>query len=398
MDFGDTPEEAAFRAEAHAFLARHARLREPGEESVGFLADTDPDVEADHIAAAKAWQATLYREGWAGVTWPKENGGRGGSTMEALVFAQEVARFDVPRTIFVQGIGMAGPTLIAHGTEAQKARFLPPMLEGTEVWCQLFSEPGAGSDLASLRTSAVRDGDELVVNGQKVWTSSAHFSDWGILLVRTDPDAPRHTGITYVLVDMRTPGIDVRPIRQINGASHFSEVFLTDVRIPLANVVGEIDGGWGVAMTTLTSERIGIGSGNVDPLRPLVELVRAAGRQEDPVVRQELARIHTRLQVITYMGLRVQTALSQGQAPGPESSVLKLAYSTYCAALADFALAVLGPDALLFDYGAPGASPWQGVLLTQWAVRLGGGTEQVQRNIIGERVLGLPREPRQASS
>jgi alkylation response protein AidB-like acyl-CoA dehydrogenase len=270
------------------------------------------------------------------------------------------------------------------------------MLEGTEVWCQLFSEPGAGSDLASLRTAARRDGDELVVTGQKVWTSSAHFSDWGILLVRTDPDAPRHAGITYLMVDMRSPGIEVRPIRQINGASHFSEVFLTDVRVPVGNVVGEIDGGWGVAMTTLTSERIGIGSGHVDPLRPLVELVRAAGKQDDPVVRQELARIHTRLQVITFLGLRVRTALSQGQAPGPESSVLKLAYSTYCAALADFALTVLGAEATLFDHDAPGAHPWPGVLLTQWAVRIGGGTEQVQRTIIGERVLGLPREPRPA--
>jgi alkylation response protein AidB-like acyl-CoA dehydrogenase len=369
-------------------------LRTPGEERIGFLADTAPEAEAIHNAAAKEWQATLYREGWAGITWPKENGGRGGTLMEALIFDQELARFDVPSTIFVQGIGMAGPTLIAHGTEAQKARFLPPMLEGTEVWCQLFSEPGAGSDLAGLRTTATRDGDELVVNGQKVWTSSAHFSDWGILLVRTDPDAPKHKGITYLLVDMRSPGIEVRPIRQINGASHFSEVFLTDVRVPVANIVGEENGGWGVAMTTLMSERIGIGSGNTDPLHPLVELVRAAGKQDDPVVRQELARIHTRLQVITYMGLRVQTALSQGQAPGPESSVLKLAYSTYCAALADFALAVLGADATLFDYGAPGAHPWQGVLLTQWAVRIGGGTEQVQRNIIGERALGLPREPR----
>jgi alkylation response protein AidB-like acyl-CoA dehydrogenase len=396
MDMGDTPEEAAFRAEAHAFLARHARLRTPADEAVAFLADTDPEVEAAHIAAAKAWQATLYREGWAGITWPKENGGRGGTLVEALVFAQEEARFEVPQSIFAQGIGMAGPTLIAHGTGAQKARFLPPMLEGTEVWCQLFSEPGAGSDLASLRTAAARDGDHLVVTGQKVWTSSAHFSDWGILLVRTDPDAPKHRGITYLLVDMRSPGIEVRPIRQINGAAHFSEVFLTEVRVPVENVVGDLHGGWSVAMTTLTSERIGIGSGNTDPLRPLLELVRAAGKQDDPVVRQELARIHTRLQVITYLGLRVQTALSQGQAPGPESSVLKLAYSTYCAALADFALGVLGAEATLFDHDRPGAHPWQGVLLTQWAVRIGGGTEQVQRNIIGERVLGLPREPRPA--
>ena len=217
-----------------------------------------------------------------------------------------------------------------------------------------------------------------------------------MLLVRTDPDAPRHRGITFVLVDMRSPGIEVRPIRQINGASHFSEVFLTDVRVPLDQVVGPVDGGWGVAMTTLMSERIGIGSGNADPLQPLVALVRAAGKQDDPVVRQQLAGIHTRLQVITFMGLRVQTALSRGQAPGPESSVLKLAFSTYCAALADFALAVLGPDALLFDHDQPAAHPWQGVLLTQWAVRIGGGTEQVQRNIIGERALGLPREPRTA--
>jgi len=394
MDFGDTPEEAAFRAEAHDFLARHAPLRPPGGETVGFLADTDPDLEAAHIAASKRWQATLYREGWAGITWPKENGGRGGSVIETLIFAQEEARVEVPKSIFDQGIGMAGPTLIAHGSEAQKARFLPPMLEGVEVWCQLFSEPEAGSDLASLRTAAIVDGDELVVNGPKVSPPPAHVADWGILLVRTDPTAPKHRGISYVLVDMRSPGIEIKPIRQINGSAHFSEVFLTDVRIPLANVAGPLHAGGRVAMTTLMSERIGIGSGNVDPLAPLVEVVRSAGRADDPVIRQELARIHTRLQVITYMGLRVQTALSQGQAPGPESSVLKLAYSTYCAALADFALSVLGPEATLFDYADAAATPWQGVLLTQWAVRIGGGTEQVQRTIIGERALGLPKEPK----
>ncbi len=291
-------------------------LKDPAKRCRCRGRESDREAEREHVRQSKAWQRTLFDGGWAGITWPKEYGGRGGTPIEAIIFAQEQARFDVPTSVFAQGIGMAGPTIMAHGTDGQKERFLEPMLRGEEVWCQLFSEPGAGSDLAALATSAVRDGDEFLVNGQKVWTSSAHFSDWGILLARTDFDAPKHRGITYFLVDMTTPGIDVRPLRQATGAAHFNEVFLTDVRIPADNVVGAVNGGWGVIMTTLTNERtmIGTGAGVGDAFGDIVRLAREFGRTGDPVVRQALADTYIRLQLLKYLGWRIQTAVSRNQA------------------------------------------------------------------------------------
>jgi len=395
VDFDETPEEVAFRAEAFAWLSQHAPLKDPAEASPLSVGETNAEAELEHVAAAKAWQRTLFEHGWAGITWAKEYGGRGGTPMEQIIFSQEQARFEVPSSIFAQGIGMAGPTLMMHGTEEQKRRFLEPMLRGDEVWCQLFSEPGAGSDLASLSTRAVRDGDEFVVNGQKVWTSSAHFSDWGILLARTDPDAPKHRGITYFLLDMATPGIDVRPLRQATGAAHFNEVFLTNVRIPADNVVGPANGGWGVTMTTLANERtlIGSGAGVGDPFGDLVRLARRHGRSEDPILRQDLADAYIRLQLLKYLGWRVQTAVSQNRQPGPESSVLKLGLSRHLALTGDLVMSLMGPTATLLDYEQPADSGWQLHFLGQWGARIGGGTEQIQRNIIGERVLGLPREP-----
>jgi len=395
MDFDDSPEEAAFRAEAASWLSAHARLRDPSEP-VSPPTHLSREAELAHVERCKAWQRTLFDGGWAGITWPEEFGGRGGTTIDALIFSQEQARFDVPGSIFVQGIGMAGPTIMAHGTDWQKERFLRPMLRGDEVWCQLFSEPGAGSDLASLATKAVRDGDEYVVNGQKVWTSSAHVSDWGILLARTDPAAPKHKGITYFLVDMKTPGIEVRPLRQATGAAHFNEVFLTDVRVPAANVVGPVNEGWRVTVTTLANERVVIGSigGGASPVRRLIDLARRAGRSADPGVRQQLADAYTRAEIQKYLGWRVQTAVARGGQPGPESSVLKLALSVGIPRSADLAMSLLGAEGTVLDYDDPLGSYWQLQFVGQWASRLGGGTEQVQRNIIGERVLGLPREPR----
>jgi alkylation response protein AidB-like acyl-CoA dehydrogenase len=283
---------------------------------------------------------------------------------------------------------------MGHGTEAQKERFLEPMLRGDEVWCQLFSEPGAGSDLASLATSAVRDGDEFVVNGQKVWTSSAHFSDWGILLARTDVNVPKHRGITYFLLDMTTPGIDVRPLRQATGAAHFNEVFLTDVRIPVENVVGPVNGGWGVTMTTLTNERtlIGSGVGVGDVFGDIVRLAREYGSSDDPLVRQDLSALYVRLQLLKYLGWRIQTAISRNQQPGPESSVLKLGLSRHLSLTGDLVMSLQGPRATLLDYADAQSGPWGLQFLSQWASKLGGGTEQIQRNIIAERVLGMPRD------
>jgi alkylation response protein AidB-like acyl-CoA dehydrogenase len=288
---------------------------------------------------------------------------------------------------------MVGPTLLAWGTDDQKADHLRATLRGDEVWCQLFSEPGAGSDLAGLRTRAEPDGDTWVVNGQKVWTSLAHHSDWAILLARTDPDVPKHRGITFFLVAMDTPGIDVRPLRQIDGVAHFNEVFLTDVRIPSAQVVGAVHGGWQVAHTTLQSERALIGGGAGVRFEDLRDLARATGRSTDPVLRQELARTYTRFELLRFLGLRVQTALSHGVAPGSETSVMKLLYSEHTAALSDLALTLEGAAGTLMTDDAPDGGFWQQQFLSQWTVRLGGGTDQVQRNIIGERVLGLPREP-----
>jgi alkylation response protein AidB-like acyl-CoA dehydrogenase len=396
MDFDESAEEAAFRAEALAWLSGHAQLKDLATSSVVVAGDADGQAELEHVRQSKAWQRTLFEGGWAGITWPKQYGGRGGTPIESIVFAQEQARFDVPGSVFAQGIGMAGPTIMAHGTDGQKQRFLEPMLRGDEVWCQLFSEPGAGSDLAALATAAVRDGDEFIVNGQKVWTSSAHFSDWAILLARTDFYAPKHRGITYFLVDMTTPGIEVRPLRQATGAAHFNEVFQTDVRIPLDNVVGAVNGGWGVIMTTLSNERtmIGTGAGVGDAFGDIVRLAREFGRTDDPVDRQGLADAYIRLQLLKYLGWRIQTALSRNQQPGAESSVLKLALSCHLGLTGDLVMALQGPRATLLDYDDSTSGRWALQFLGQWMSRIGGGTEQIQRNIIAERVLGLPGDPR----
>jgi alkylation response protein AidB-like acyl-CoA dehydrogenase len=394
MDFDESPEEAAYRAEARAWLSAHATLKDPAKSTPMSMGEADPEAEREHVRQSKAWQRTLFEGGWAGITWPKEYGGRGGTPIEAIIFGQEQSRFDLPTSVFAQSIGMAGPTIMGHGTEAQKERFLEPMLRGDEVWCQLFSEPGAGSDLASLATSAVRDGDEFVVNGQKVWTSSAHFSDWGILLARTDVDVPKHRGITYFLLDMTTPGIDVRPLRQATGAAHFNEVFLTDVRIPVENVVGPVNGGWGVTMTTLTNERtlIGSGVGVGDVFGDIVRLARQFGRTDDALVRQDLSALYIRLQLLKYLGWRIQTAISRNQQPGPESSVLKLGLSRHLSLTGDLVMSLQGPQATLLDYADAMSGPWGLQFLSQWASKLGGGTEQIQRNIISERVLGMPRD------
>ena len=284
--------------------------------------------------------------------------------------------------------------LIGHGTEEQCLRYLDPIRRGDEVWCQLFSEPDAGSDLAGLATRAVRDGDEFVVNGQKVWTSGAQSADWAILLVRTNPDVPKHRGITYLLLDMRTPGIEVRPLRQIDGAVHFNEVFLTDVRVPVANVVGEIDQGWGVTMTTLVNERSAIGGGGMVQFGEILMLAREMGRTDDPVLRQQLAKMYTYFQITRFLGYRVQTSVSQGLLPGPESSVMKLHISRQYGEGGDLYQSLLGAAGMLWLDDAPFDGFFQGLFLAQWAPRIGGGTDQIQRNIAGERVLGLPAEPR----
>jgi|JI10StandDraft_1071094.scaffolds.fasta_scaffold167095_2 alkylation response protein AidB-like acyl-CoA dehydrogenase len=395
MDFDDSPEEAAFRQECRTWLAANAKLRTPGIAEVWrTLRPRDEGEDDASLLVGKRWQALKADAGFAGIQWPVEYGGRGLSGHLAGVFKQEEARYDVPANSFQVGVDMVGPTLIGHGTPAQCQRHLDPIKRGDEVWCQLFSEPDAGSDLAGLSTRAVRDGDEFVVNGQKVWTSGAQSSDWGILLVRTDPDQPKHRGITYLLVDMRTPGIEVRPLTQIDGAVHFNEVFLSDVRVPVENVVGEIDGGWGVTMTTLVNERSAIGGGGMVQFAEILMLARELGRTDEPVLRQELAKIYTYFQITRFLGYRVQTSISNGRQPGPESSVMKLHISRQYGEGGDLYMSLLGAAGMLWLDDAPFDGFFQGLFLAQWAPRIGGGTDQIQRNIAGERVLGLPAEPR----
>ena len=394
MDFEETTEEKSFRAEARAWLEQHAKLRVAGGPSDHSYVpgERSPEADLEHVKACADWQRTLFEGGWAGITWPVEAGGRGAPGWQQRIFNEEQAKFDVAVGAFAVGVGMAGPTIIACGNDEQKQRFLPAMLRGDEIWCQLFSEPGAGSDLAGLRTRAERDGDEWIVNGQKVWTSGAHYSDWGLLLARTDMDAPKHKGITAFLLDMRTPGIDVRPLRQITGSAHFNEVFLTDVRIADTFRLGSVNEGWRVANTMLSNERALIGGGGRVGFRDIVDLARRCDASDDPVMRQELARCYTRLQVIKWLGWRARSRKDQGL--GPEASVLKLAASRRLEADGNLVLALQRTAAVLSDADAINDGYWQQQFLMQWSSRIGGGTEQVQRNVIGERVLGLPGEPR----
>ena len=395
MDFDETPEEAAFRAECIDWLDANVPPDGGGPRDQNATTITDPEVEKAYVARCKAWQRTKYDGGWGSITWPTEYGGKGLSGIHDGIFKDEEAHRVSATGVFAVGIGMTGPTIIAHGTDAQKERYLPAMLKGDEVWCQLFSEPVAGSDLGGLRTTAVRDGDEWVINGQKVWTSGAQFSDWGILLTRTDPDQPKHRGITYFLLDMRTPGIEVRPLVQITGAAHFNEVFLSDVRIPHENILGEVNAGWGPIMTTLANERTAIGgSTGRTGIDQLVKLARDTGCDRDPVIRQELAKAYTRMEVLRYQGYRVRTASSRGEPPGPESSTMKLAISLHSGMMGDLVMAMNGATGMLSGDDAHDKGRWQQEFLGQWSVRIGGGTDNIQRNTIGEKVLGLPPDIR----
>ncbi|HBZ72490.1 MAG TPA: acyl-CoA dehydrogenase [Deltaproteobacteria bacterium] len=381
MDLNDSPAEAAFRAEARAFLAQHAHE--------GRLDYYEQDTSTPElVAAAKRWQRALYESGWAALHWPQRYGGRGLGPLELKIWNQELGRAGKGASLFVVGIGMAGPTIIAHGSEAQKARFLPPMLQGDEIWCQLFSEPGAGSDLASLATRAVQDGEQWVVNGQKVWCSGGHYANFGILLARTDPKAPKHKGITYFLLDMRSPGIEVRPLRQMDGNAHFTEVFLSDVRIPDAHRVGPVNHGWSCAMTTLAHERMAIG--DIDRMFSFDDLAahaRAHRDRLDPVLRDELARLYTWVRSLELLNARVISKLARGSVPAAESSVMKLAIARILSKSAELGLRLLGPEALLRK------GPWQNQWLFAPSMHIAGGTDEIQKNIAAERVLGLPREP-----
>lgn len=390
MDFDDTPAEAAFRTEARAWLDRHATAKGSTEDfASGFLEGTLD--HASHQALSRAWQRTLFDHGWAGITWPKAFGGRGGTAMQAAIFNQEMGRYGVSTGAFAVGIGMAGPTILKHGSDEQRARYLPAMLRGDEIWCQLFSEPEAGSDLAAIRTRARRDGDEWVVNGQKVWTSSADHSDWGILLARTDPDVPKHKGLTMFIVPMDASGVTVRGLRQISGEAEFNEVFFDDVALEADSVVGGVGNGWGTALTVLMFERLTIGFGSESygsSAQLAATLGSDASARADSEVRHRLGEIITEMLAVRFNGYRALTALAKGQIPGPEAGLAKVTLVNAAIGASELATDVLGPDALQAD------TEWSYITSFLPGLKSAGGTEQILRNTIGERVLGLPAEPR----
>jgi len=376
-------DEQAFRAEVRAALSGRLRSKS-GDAGFSFLGAGQDDLEA-----GRSLLATLADGGWAVPTWPAQWGGRDATPEQAGIIATELARFEVPDLYpFMVGTALVGPTILTHGSEAQKARWLPSIASGEEIWCQLFSEPDAGSDLAALSCRAIRDGDVWRVTGQKVWSSRAHYSKWGLLLARTDVEVPKHAGITAFGLDMEAPGVSVRPLRQMNGDVHFNEVFMDDAAVADADRIGEVGDGWRVAITTLMHERGTLGPGGGPGRRELVELVRRAGSASDPLVRQRVASVVSALQVGQLTNLRARGAMQSGRPPGPEGSGAKLRGAGAIKGLADLAVDLAGLGGLV------GEDEWLTLFLTAPSISIRGGTDEIQRNILGERVLGLPPEPR----
>jgi alkylation response protein AidB-like acyl-CoA dehydrogenase len=397
MDFRLTPAQEAFRDEVREWLKRNL----PQEWTSRAI--SGPDVpRAEAYDFLKQWQKKLYAAGFIGLTWPKEYGGRGLTFMEELILHEELALVKAPPVLNILGVGMAGPTLIAYGTPEQKQRYLAKILSSDEIWCQGYSEPNAGSDLAALQTRAVRDGDHFVVNGQKVWTSLAQTADWMMLLARTDPSAPKHKGITYFLLDMHSPGVSVRPLRQITGDAEFNEVFLENVRIPAGNVLGGVNEGWEVGIATLMYERLALGFGLQVRLRIALDALIGLARRttlngeiavRNPIVRQKLAQLWIDTEVFKYTGARAVTKLLKGEMPGAEASAGKIWWCESHQRLQELAMELLGPYHQLMagtDWAAD-QGLWQYTFLRSRANSVEGGTTEIQKNIIGERVLGLPK-------
>ncbi|MBW2498534.1 MAG: acyl-CoA dehydrogenase family protein [Deltaproteobacteria bacterium] len=397
MRRSDTPEEADFRREVRSWLEANARLRTGGASdwSLG-PADASDEAERAYWEKMKAWQRAKYDGGWAAITWPVEQGGRGGTPAQQLIFNEEQANFDVTTGYIDAAVGLIGPALIRFGTDEQRARYLKPMLRGDEIWCQLFSEPDAGSDLAAVRTRGRVEGSELVIDGQKVWTTSAQHADFGFILVRTDPEVPKHRGISFALVDMRQPGVEVRPLLTMKGDRHFNEVFFENVRTPLSNVVNGLDQGWPVATFVLMSEGAHIGTTNLGRTRTL-DIARMAvetGRFEDPVVRQRIGETFVEERVLELLQDRLRSAILDGRQPDVDGSVLKILWAEGGHRKAETASWVQGVDGMLAGRDAPASGLWQSQLLSRASGTVGGGTSEVHRNGLGERALGLPREPR----
>jgi alkylation response protein AidB-like acyl-CoA dehydrogenase len=383
MDLSYTPEEERFRTELRAWLERNPPPAEPDELPAW-------------VATGKAWQRKLWEAGWCGIAWPAAYGGRGASLIQQIIFMEEMARAKAPQMINLAGLTMGGPVLIAHGTEAQKQRHLQQILAADEIWCQGFSEPNAGSDLAALGARAVVDGDHFVVTGQKVWTSFARYADWCMALVRTDPQAPKHKGITFLLIDMHSPGVTVRPLRQISGDEDFNELFFDEVRVPRANVVGAVNQGWDIAITCLMHERQTLTFQRQLQSRVALDDMLASARARgatDALARQALAQAVIESRAMQYTAYRNLTASLRGGAPGPEGSIEKLFWSEMYQRQLETSLALIGPHAQLMD-GSPHAvddGRWPHLFLYSRGRTIAAGTSEVQRNIIAERVLKLPR-------
>ena len=395
MDLSDTREEAAFREKARAWLAENLPH---GIANRGFALAIDDET----VRLLTEWQRRLWEAGYLGLSWPKEYGGQGASMIESAIFNEEMARVRAPAPFNELGLSMGGPTILEHGTEDQKRRFLSKILSCEEIWCQGFSEPVSGSDLAALATRAVIDGDHFVVNGQKVWTSLGHISDWCMLLVRTDADAPKHRGISYLLVDMHSPGVTVRPLQQITGEAEFNQMFFDDVRVPRENLLGPLNGGWGVALTTLMNERATLALATVMRFRNVFDDLAELGRRViregtctlDPlVIRQTLAQFYVEVESMKYLAYRNFSKLTRGGTPGPEGSISKVLWSELNQRMNEFALVLQGPRAALAEGSAHAVDDgrWQYALLRSRGNTIEEGTSEIQRSIIAERLLRLPK-------
>ena len=391
MDFNYSPEDEAFRKEVQAWL------RENLPKGWGTPAYPIPENDEERFQLGLEWQKKLHQKGWVALTWPKEYGGGGGTLMQQVILDEEMAKVRAPRPANAIALGMLGPTILAAGTEEQKRRFVPMMISGEEIWCQGFSEPDAGSDLASLNTRAVVDGDYYVVNGQKVWSSIAHHADWNGMLVRTDPNAPKHRGITFLLVDMHSPGIEVRPLRQITGDAEFNEVFFDNVRVPRSSAVGQENRGWYVAMTTLAFERTSTGQAIhfKQQLADLTSLATRAMRNgrpaiQDPAIRQKLAQSAIECQIFLLNSYRTLSSLLKGGVPGPEAQMGKVFWSEMNQRITELATQIIGSDVLL-NQGDRELKRWQYGFLRAKGNTIEQGTSEVVRTVVGERALGLPR-------
>jgi alkylation response protein AidB-like acyl-CoA dehydrogenase len=393
VDLRFSAEDEAFREEARAWLTEKLQ-----GEFVVVRGRGGPGDEHSLFDERLAWERALGAAGWTGISWPKEYGGRGLSLTQQVIFYEEYARADGPGRVGIVNEGLLGPTIIAFGTDDQKRRFLPSILKGEEIWCQGYSEPNAGSDLANVQTRAELDGDEWVIDGQKVWTSLAHWADWCFVLCRTDRDAqPKHRGISYLLVPMRQPGIEIRPIVQITGTSEFNEVFFDGARTARDNVVGDVNGGWKVAMGTLAFERgastLGQQLGFENELQRIIAAGRANGRLDDPVLRQRVADAWIGLNIMRMNALRSMSAFEKSDLT-PLTAVHKLYWASFHRGLGELAVDVLGMDATIVDEGSYEKSAAQRMFLYTRADTIYGGSNQIQRNVIGERSLGLPPEPK----